>query len=61
MNGEAETQWRVQVEGREYELTEDAHAGIFLTEVYNGPAEALEQPYEEVIQEKNQERGGDTK
>lgn len=61
MNGEAETQWRVQVEGREYELTEDTHAGIFLTEVYNGPAEALEQPYEEVIQEKNQERGGDTK
>jgi hypothetical protein len=51
MDGENPAAWRVTVEGQRYELTEDEHAGIYLTGVYSGPAEALDNPYEAWLEE----------
>ncbi len=45
MDGQSPAVWRVRVEGRLYELTEDSHAGIFLAGSYSGTADVLERPY----------------
>ena len=41
--------WRVAIEGELYELTTDEHAGIYMTGVYSGSAEALDKPYDKVF------------
>ena len=46
IGGGAPAAWLVQVEGQTYELTTDEHAGIFMTGVYSGSAEALDEPYD---------------
>ena len=49
MNGDSPAVWKVSVEGQTYELTTDDHAGIFMTGVYSGPAEALDEPYDQLF------------
>ena len=49
MNGDDPVDWQVKVEGKTYELTTDDHAGIFMTGVYSGPAEALDAPYDQLF------------
>ena len=49
MNGDSPAAWKVSVEGQTYELTTDDHAGIFMTGVYSGPAEALDEPYDQLF------------
>ena len=44
MDGSLPAQWRVSVEGETYELSTDEHAGIYMTGVYSGSAEALDEP-----------------
>ena len=46
MREDLPAQWRVTVEDEAFELTEDDRAEIYLTHVYQGPAEALDHPYE---------------
>ena len=38
------TEWRVSIEGETFELSTDEHAGIYMTGVYSGSAEALDAP-----------------
>ena len=52
MNGDSPVAWQVEVEGKTYELTTDDHAGIFMTGVYSGPAEALDAPYDQLFASK---------
>ena len=46
INAEEPVSWSVQVEEKEYELTEETHHGIYLNGVYSGTAEVLAEPYE---------------
>ena len=41
--------WQVKVGEETYELTTDEHAGIYLTGVYSGSAEALDRPYDKLF------------
>ncbi len=45
MDADQPAKWQVSIEGALYELTTDEHAGIYMTGVYSGSAEALEKPY----------------
>jgi hypothetical protein len=36
--------WRLKVEGQEYSLGADPHAGLYLNRVFSGSAEALNAP-----------------
>lgn len=47
--------WHLEVEGSKYELTRDESAGIRLTEVYDGTADALDRPPEEMTGENGKE------
>ena len=46
INTEEPASWSVQVEEKEYELTEESHHGIYLNGVYSGTADVLAEPYE---------------
>ena len=45
----APASWQVKVGEETYELTTDEHAGIYLTGVYSGSAEALNLPYDKLF------------
>ena len=51
MSGEMPAAWSLQVDQEEHELSEDPYSGIFLKNVYCGPAEVLEQPYARLAEE----------
>ena len=49
MDGSLPAQWQVSVEGEVYELSTDEHAGIYMTGVYSGSAEVLDEPCDKLF------------
>ena len=57
MDGDQPAVWLVRVNGKEYPLSADSHAGIFLTGAYDSPAEALEKPFDQLSGGTKEEEG----
>ena len=57
MEEESPAVWRVQVLGEAYTLAADEHAAIYLKGTYEGPAETLEQPYDQIMNQKTKKGG----
>ena len=55
MDPESDAVWQVTIEDTPYELTTDERTGLHLTEVYSGPAEALDHPYDALFAEKDEQ------
>ena len=49
MNGSLPAQWQVSIEGETYELSTDEHAGIYMTGVYSGSADVLDEPCDKLF------------
>ena len=49
MNGSVPAQWQVSIEGETYELSTDEHTGIYMTGVYSGSADVLDEPCDKLF------------